>query len=81
MEAMADTIPLAATGSKSTLTHKSFIRSLLISQKPDGYISLCRAIAEAGRPNYSAAQCPLLILAGKEDKTSPLADAEVIFNE
>lgn len=81
MEAMADTIPLAATGSKSTLTHKAFIRSLLISQKPDGYISLCRAIAEAGRPDYSAAQCPLLIIAGEEDKTSPLADAQVIFNE
>ncbi|KAF7552341.1 hypothetical protein G7Z17_g4377 [Cylindrodendrum hubeiense] len=81
MEAMADTIPLAATGSKSSLTQKAFIRSLLLSQKPDGYNSLCRAIAEATRPSYSSAQCALLILAGEEDKTSPLADAKVIFDE
>ncbi|KAH7134578.1 hypothetical protein B0J13DRAFT_597520 [Dactylonectria estremocensis] len=81
MEAMASTIPGAATGSKSTTTQKAFIRSLLLSQKPEGYNSLCRAIAEAGRPSYSSAKCPLLIIAGGEDKTSPVADAQVIFSE
>ncbi|KAH7146254.1 hypothetical protein EDB81DRAFT_721156 [Dactylonectria macrodidyma] len=81
MEAMANIIPSAATGSKSTSTQQAFIRSLLLSQKPEGYNSLCRAIAEAGRPSYSSAQCPLLIIAGEEDKTSPVADAQIIFNE
>lgn len=81
MEAMADTIPSAATGSKSSLTQKAFIRSLILSQKPEGYNSLCRVIAEAGRPNYSDARSPLLILAGEEDKTSPVTDARVIHDE
>lgn len=78
---MADAIPAAATGSKATPTQRAFIRALLLSQRPEGYNSLCRAIAEAERPRYSAAKCPVLIVAGEEDKTSPLADAEVILEE
>ncbi|KAJ4245010.1 hypothetical protein NW762_014216 [Fusarium torreyae] len=81
MEPMAKTIPFAATGSKSTLTQKAFIRALLLSQKPEGYIALCQAIAKADLPSYSSIKCPLLILAGEEDKTSPVPDAKKILNE
>ncbi|KAF5657730.1 Mut3p-like transcriptional activator [Fusarium heterosporum] len=81
MEPMAQTIPFAATGSKATLTQKSFIRSLLLSQKPEGYIALCHAIAKAELPSYSSIHCPLLILAGEEDKTSPVPDAKKIMSE
>ncbi|KAK7421259.1 hypothetical protein QQZ08_010036 [Neonectria magnoliae] len=49
--------------------------------KKYGYNSLCRVIAEAERPDYSLARCPLLILAGEEDKTSPITDAQVICEE
>jgi alpha-beta hydrolase superfamily lysophospholipase len=81
MEPMAKTIPSAATGSKATLTQKAFIRALLLSQKPDGYNALCQAIAKAELPTYSSLDCPLLILAGEEDKTSPVPDAQRIMNE
>lgn len=71
MEIMADTIPAAATGSKSTPTHRAFIRALLLAQDPKGYASLCRAIADAERPPYSRATCPVLAIVGEEDKTAP----------
>lgn len=79
MEAMAKTIPFAATGSKANLTHKAFIRTPLLSQKTDGYIALCNAIAKAERPSYSDAHSPLLIIAGEEGKTSPVADSEMML--
>ncbi|VTO92784.1 unnamed protein product [Fusarium graminearum] len=81
MEPMAKTIPFAATGSKATLTHKAFIRTLLLSQKPDGYNALCQAIAKAELPVYSNLKCPVLVLAGEEDKTSPVPHAHKIINE
>lgn len=71
MEIMADTIPAAATGSTSTPTHRAFIRALLLAQDPKGYASLCRAIADAERPPYSRATCPVLAIVGEEDKTAP----------
>ncbi|KAM6511460.1 Hydrolase-4 domain-containing protein [Fusarium falciforme] len=79
MEAMANTIPLAATGSRANSTQKAFIRALLLSQKTDGYIALCNAIAKAERPSYADAHSPLLIIAGEEDKTSPVSDSEAML--
>ncbi|KAJ4006460.1 hypothetical protein NW766_010549 [Fusarium irregulare] len=81
MEPMAQTIPFAATGSKATLLQKAFIRTLLLSQKPEGYNALCGAIAKAEVPSYSTINSPVLVLAGEEDKTSPVADAQKIFDE
>ncbi|KAI1061060.1 hypothetical protein LB507_010102 [Fusarium sp. FIESC RH6] len=81
MEPMAQTIPFAATGSKATLLQKAFIRTLLLSQKPEGYNALCGAIAKAEVPSYSTISSPVLVLAGEEDKTSPMADAQKIFDE
>ncbi|GKU20773.1 unnamed protein product [Fusarium langsethiae] len=81
MEPMAKTIPFAATGTKATLTQKAFIRALLLSQKPDGYNALCQAIAKAELPAYSSLDCPLMVLAGEEDKTSPVPDAHKIMDE
>lgn len=79
MEAMAKTIPFAATGSKANSTQKAFIRTLLLSQKTEGYIALCNAIAKAERPSYANAHSPLLIVAGEEDKTSPVTDSETML--
>jgi hypothetical protein len=80
MEAMAKVIPFAATGKNSTPTHKAFIRTLLLSQNKEGYIGLCKAIAEAQRPAYSDGHCPLLIIGGDEDRTSPVADSTEILD-
>jgi pimeloyl-ACP methyl ester carboxylesterase len=78
MDAMADTIPAAATGPSCTETQRSFIRALILSQTPAGYNSLCRAISEAKQPEYARSDSPLLIIAGSHDKTSPLEAARSI---
>jgi pimeloyl-ACP methyl ester carboxylesterase len=72
MEPMANTIPEAATGSRSTPLHKAFIRELLLGQNPLGYISLCRVISAATAPDYAAVKAPFLLIAGEEDKSAPL---------
>ncbi|KAL2060944.1 hypothetical protein VTL71DRAFT_8996 [Oculimacula yallundae] len=81
LEPLANTIPTGATGTKSTALHHAFIRSLILGTSPDGYISLCNAIANAKRPGYIKVQVPLLILAGEDDKTAPLESAKVIASE
>lgn len=76
---MANTIPNAATGSKSTALHKAFIRELILGQSPEGYVSLCRVISEATAPDYAAITTPLLIIAGSEDKSAPLEGCKHIM--
>ena len=78
MEPMATTIPTGATASTATPLSRAFIRELLIGQNPEGYISLCHAIAEAPVPEYSNIDVPLLILAGQEDKAAPLEGCKEI---
>lgn len=80
MEAMADTIPRAATGSRSTSTQHAFIRTLLLAQDAAGYISLCKVIADAEPPKYDKITSPMLLLAGAEDKSAPLEGCQLIFN-
>ena len=77
---MARVIPSAATGSKASATSKAFIRSLLLSQSPEGYNGLCRAIAGARRPAYEASHCALLVVAGEDDRTSPVDDCTTILD-
>ncbi|KAI9896913.1 hypothetical protein N3K66_007935 [Trichothecium roseum] len=78
LEQMADTVPTAATGTLSTPLHHAFIRSLILSQTVAGYVSLCRTIADAEPPPYDMIEAPLLIVAGSDDKTSPLSGCESI---
>jgi pimeloyl-ACP methyl ester carboxylesterase len=79
MEALADAVPAAAPGAKATGLQRAFIRALLMSQDPQGYASLCKVIADAEAPDYASIKCPVLILAGAEDKTAPLAGCETIL--
>jgi pimeloyl-ACP methyl ester carboxylesterase len=72
MEPLAASIPRTATGSKSTPLVHAFIRSLLLGTSAGGYISLCKAIAEASVPEYKSIKVPLLVIAGAEDKSAPL---------
>ncbi|KAK2751127.1 hypothetical protein FQN57_000202 [Myotisia sp. PD_48] len=80
MEAMADMIPWAATGAKSTPTHHAWIRTLLLSQQPEGYMSLCSVIAGASPPPYANITSPVLIIAGAEDKSTPLQGCQTILD-
>lgn len=79
VEALADTIPNAATGAKATALHRAFVRTLIMAQEPEGYASLCRVIANAESPDYKAVKCPVLIMAGADDKTAPLSSSEMIM--
>jgi pimeloyl-ACP methyl ester carboxylesterase len=81
MQAMADTIPAAAVGKKASPLAKAFIRELLLGQSPAGYCSNCRVIMNAKPPNYSKISIPILILAGDEDKSAPLAGCKKMFGE
>lgn len=81
MEAMANTIPSAATGSGAQPVHSAFIRELLMGQNPEGYISNCRVIENAKPPEYTKVVCPVLIVAGEEDKSAPLEGCQTILDE
>ncbi|UNI17584.1 hypothetical protein JDV02_003916 [Purpureocillium takamizusanense] len=79
MEGVAAVVPFAATGPRATPTQQAFIRTLLLAQSPEGYKSLCRTIQRATRPRYEDIKCPLLIIAGSHDKTSPMGGSEHIL--
>ncbi|KAJ5988744.1 hypothetical protein N7481_003954 [Penicillium waksmanii] len=80
MEPMANTIPFAAVGSRSTALQKAFIRELLSGQDPKGYAALCRAIASAKASDYAAIQSPFLLIAGEEDKSASMEGCQHIFD-
>ncbi|KAJ5891370.1 Alpha/beta hydrolase fold-1 [Penicillium subrubescens] len=79
MEPMANTIPSAAVGSRSTPLQRAFIRELLLGQDPKGYAALCRAIASAQVPDYAAVRAPFLLIAGEEDKSATMEGCKFIF--
>lgn len=78
---MADTIPLAAMGSKATLLQRGFVRALLLSQSREGYISLCEVIASAAPIEYGQLHCPLLVIAGEDDKVVPVEELRRTLSE
>ncbi|RDW91963.1 hypothetical protein BP5796_01357 [Coleophoma crateriformis] len=80
LEALAETVPTSATGSASTALHHAFIRALILGTSPEGYASLCKVIATAAPPDYQSIKVPLLILAGANDKTAPLAGSQAILD-
>jgi len=83
MEPMANTVPYTAVGSQAQPIHHAFIREVLLAQDPAGYISMCRVLANAWRspPDYAKVRCPILIVAGEEDKSAPVAMSERIMEE
>lgn len=81
MEAMADSVPYAAVGSAAGPLVSPFIRELLLGQGSAGYLSNCRVIAGAQRPRFEDVVCPVLVLAGEEDKSAPLDGCKRMFAE
>ncbi|KAF2196037.1 putative alpha/beta hydrolase [Delitschia confertaspora ATCC 74209] len=81
MDAMANTIPSAATAEGTSPLIKGFIRELLLAQDPAGYCSNCRVIINAKKPDYGKIAIPVLIVAGDEDKSAPVEDCERIYDE
>ncbi|KAJ5131025.1 uncharacterized protein N7515_007064 [Penicillium bovifimosum] len=79
MEPMANTIPFAAVGSRSTPLQKAFIRELILRQSAEGYAALCRAIASAEAADYAAVKAPFLLIAGEEDKSASMEGCKHIY--
>ncbi|KAJ5287745.1 Alpha/beta hydrolase fold-1 [Penicillium angulare] len=79
MEPMANSIPSAAVGSRSTPLHSAFIRELLLGQDPKGYAALCRALSTAKPADYAGVQAPFLLIAGEEDKSASMEGCQHIF--
>lgn len=80
MEPLANTVPKAATGSNSTPLQRAFIRELILSQDPKSYASHCEAIINMEDPGFSSMTTPVLILAGDEDQSAPLAGCQSIHD-
>ena len=76
---MANTIPSAAVGSRSTPLQRAFIRELVLGQNAEGYAALCRAIATAVPADYAAVTAPFLLIAGEEDKSASMEGCQHIF--
>ena len=81
MDAMANTVPNAALAQNASPLARAFVRELLLSQDPAGYISNCRVIINAEPPDYAKINIPILILAGEEDKSAPLEGCKKMFEE
>ncbi|OIW22879.1 alpha/beta hydrolase [Coniochaeta ligniaria NRRL 30616] len=79
MEPLALSVPVSATGSKASPVAQTLIRTLLLGSDPAGYISLCRAIAEARVPDYEGVRVPVLIIVGDEDKSAPMEGSRLIL--
>lgn len=54
----------------------AFVRELLMRQDPEGYAQTCEASASGEPPDMSRLGCPFLLIAGSEDKVSPVAASE-----
>ncbi|KAI5310386.1 hypothetical protein KEM55_007677 [Ascosphaera atra] len=68
VEAVANTTPNIAIGSKADPVARAFLRELQIKNDPTAYISLCKAIASSPVPDYANIVRPVLVIAGSEDK-------------
>jgi esterase/lipase len=81
MRPMSDSIPKAATASKSTGLHHAFFKELILGQNPDGSISNCKTLINAIQPGYVDVTAPFLIFAGEEDKSAPLDGCRTILSK
>lgn len=77
---MANTVPQTATGPHTTQLQKSFIREMIMSQDPAGYIANCKAIQAAKAPDYEKVECPFYIISGEVDKSAPPEGCKLIHD-
>ncbi len=54
----------------------AFVRELLTRQPTEGYARSCEAMAAAVAADVSAIRVPVLMIAGRDDAVSPLANSE-----
>jgi pimeloyl-ACP methyl ester carboxylesterase len=54
---------------------RTVVRQMVSSQDPEGYAATCEVLCSASHvdPDYSAIECPTVLIAGDQDKISPLS--------
>ena len=54
---------------------RTIVRQTISSQTPEGYAATCKAACSKSHidPDYSAIQCPAVLIAGNQDNISPLS--------
>ncbi len=81
LDAIVDTV-VAGGVSPHTLATKpevvAFVRELLTRQPVEGYARSCEAMAAAVAADVSAIRAPVLLLAGRDDAVSPVANSEAL---
>ena len=61
---------------------RTVVRQIISSQTPEGYAATCEAACAQSHvdPDYSAIKCPAVLIAGDQDKISPLSRSEELKN-
>jgi 3-oxoadipate enol-lactonase len=79
IDAIVDTVVKGGV-SPHTLAEKpeivAFVRELLTRQPVEGYARSCEAMAAAVAADVSAIKAPVLVIAGRDDAVSPIANGE-----
>ena len=59
---------------------RTVVRQTINSQSPEGYAATCEAACARSHvdPDYSAIRCPAVLIAGDQDKISPLSRSEEV---
>lgn len=57
---------------------RTVVRQMISSQQPEGYAATCFAACATSHmdPDYAAIKCPAVLIAGDQDKISPLSRSE-----
>lgn len=84
LDAIVDTVVKGGV-SPHTLAHKpevvAFVRELLTRQPTEGYARSCEAMASAVAADVGRIQAPVLLVAGRDDAISPVANGEAMAAE
>ena len=78
MTAIADAIVQGGISATTRHAHPevaAFVRELVQRQNPETYASHCLALADAQAADVASLSCPVLLLTGNDDSTSPPAAA------
>jgi 3-oxoadipate enol-lactonase len=81
MRGIADAVAAAGTSADTkvnTPTAVAFARESLMAQNAEGYARNCEALADAVAADFTAINCPVLLLTGDEDRTAPVAVARAL---
>ncbi|CZR59276.1 uncharacterized protein PAC_09168 [Phialocephala subalpina] len=78
IEGMRDSTVTNNVAPSSSDLVRTVVRQMISSQSPLGYAATCEAICAKSHvdPHYAKIQCPTVLIAGDQDKISPLSRSE-----